>query len=181
MAPDTILAHYEAARDEVIIRIRLRDHVLLVYLAAVGAFFGVALGAPNAKPELVLAIPFIALGAITLVSQHNAVIGALLSFSNKELKPSLKNMGAYAPQWESSNALRDYYKSSLRLRYVGHTVIILVPCAGALIFNINHILSPFPEGVVWWFGLISGLISLWLIARVNQARMDYYQSADWDK
>jgi len=49
---DTARKHYDGARSEITLRMQLRDTVLLAYLGAAGAIFGVALGSSLAKPQI---------------------------------------------------------------------------------------------------------------------------------
>jgi len=75
---------YEVAHSEFNNRIRQRDTILLVYLAASGTVFGVALGTP--KPFTVLLIvPVLALGCAILVYHHSLILGTLFEYCYFEL------------------------------------------------------------------------------------------------
>ena len=73
-AADTARLAYDAARQEILLRMRLRDQALLVYLALVGTIFGVSLSNQDEGGEYILmTIPYIALGVAIIVSQHNVL------------------------------------------------------------------------------------------------------------
>jgi hypothetical protein len=126
-AGETARKHYESARLELIERIKLRDHSLLVYLGVVGTILSAALAMP-AKLEILLSIPYIALGVAVIISQHNEVIGSLGDFCARELEPFLRNLQPPedAPQWDNSAALHDYSMQAIKLRSWGHFLLIIV-------------------------------------------------------
>ena len=53
------IAHYQAARDEILARMGMRETILTVYLGFVGAVFGLAV-AEHPIASVALVIPFIA-------------------------------------------------------------------------------------------------------------------------
>ncbi len=176
---DTARTMYESARAELISRIQLRDNVLLVFMGAVGTVMGVALGT-TARVEILFVVPFLAFGAATIVSQHNAVIGSLADFCVRELSPFLKSIGELAPQWDDSNALQEYRNSAIRLRSWGHTVIVVVPGIAALGLNWQHALkSAFPNGVLWWFGAVFVALAIWEIGNTHFQRKRIYDKFTW--
>ncbi len=180
-AGDTARATYESARQELIQRITLRDHVLLVYLGAVGTILAIALGT-DARNDILMLIPFISLGAAVLVSQHNSVIGSLGDFCVNELDDffiSLKP-SEWAPQWDKSKALQKYSSKSIRLRSWGHSIIVIIPSVLGLAINWNHALySPFPEGIVWWFAALCFALAIWIITVAHNLRVQLYRKYKW--
>lgn len=179
---DTARANYDSARTELIERIRLRDNVLLVYLTLVCAVFGVAFGTSD-RIDVLLSLPFVALGTTVLVCQHNCVIGSLADFCVNELIPVLKSESPpeYAVQWDNSNALHNYSTRAIQLRSIGHSLLILIPCIAALGTNWKHgFCSPFPFVVTWWFGLFCVTIIFWLIWQSHKWRRDIYATFNWE-
>ena len=169
-AGDSARQHHTTARSELIQRIQLRDHVLMVFLAAVGTLFGIAFGT-SAKPEILLVVPYLTLGATVIISQHQEVIGSLGSFLHNELHPFLDKIGEAAPQWDTSEALKDYLTTAIWMRTSGHSILLLVPCLAALAINWRHgFFSAFPEGPVWWFGVVFMLTSCVVIYKSHQWR-----------
>ena len=177
---NTARTNYVVARTELVERIRLREQVLLVYLAVIGTIFGIALENFE-KNTILLIIPFIAFGCSILVSQHNSVIGTLLHFCSHEIKPFLESIDEYAPQFGVSMAFKEHSKRSNYLRSFGHAIIIIIPCFVALIYNIHHAISPlFSGGFAWWFALICTVFSIGIIHYVHKLRSNVYKETNWD-
>jgi hypothetical protein len=179
---DTARGNYNSARTEIIERIRLRDNVLLVYLALVGTVFGVAFGT-NIQIEVLLALPFVALGTTVLICQHNCVIGSLADFCVNELIPVLKSESPpeYTVQWDNSNALHKYSTQAINLRSFGHLLLILIPCINALVMNWKHIFSStFQLVVVWWLGSACVVFILWFVWRSHKWRKNIYATFNWE-
>lgn len=174
----TARVHYQAARDELVMRVRFRDQVLLVYLPFVGAMSAVALGVN--KPEILLAIPYVALGCAIIVSQHNNVVGSLIAFINTRVKRTLEVLEAGAPEFTSSSVFHGHSLRSNRFRSIGHAVIILAPCGLALGVNWKELLAPFPLGIAWWFGLVSTGFAGWVIRYVHKLRTEVYDKTPWE-
>ncbi|MGH7454190.1 MAG: hypothetical protein ACRENG_22745, partial [bacterium] len=92
MAPgETTRKNYESARDELVQCIQLREQILLFFVGGGATIYSVALGAEN-KLEILLAIPYLSFGTAVIISQHNAVIGALGHFCAHEIGPFLKKL-----------------------------------------------------------------------------------------
>jgi len=104
---------------------QLRDTVLLAYLGAAGAIFGVALGSSLAKPQILWVLPFLSLGAAILVAQHHEVIGSLQHFLVTELQAGYADEAA--PQWNSSVAFTENSHRQIWWRVAAHFVLIVGP------------------------------------------------------
>jgi hypothetical protein len=157
---ETARTNYQSVRSEILERIQLRDNVLVMYLGAIGAFFGLSLGT-QAKPEILLIIPYFALGATVIITQHHSMIGSLGDFLAREMEPFLKKIGEYAPQWDTSNAIRDSsHRLSWRGLTVGYILLIDVPAAAALFLNRGSIDLPLPESLLWWSGVALTILSV---------------------
>jgi len=179
---DTARANYNSARTELIERIQLRDHVLLLYLALVGTVFGVAFGT-SIQIEVLLSLPFVALGTTVLVCQRNCVIGSLADFCVNELIPVFKSESTpeYSVQWDNSHSLHKYGTQAVRLRTIGHSLLILFPCIAALGINWKHVIfSSFPFVVAWWFGLVCVAFIIWLVWKSHKWRTDIYATFNWE-
>jgi hypothetical protein len=178
---DTALAFHDSARQEIIMRIRLRDNVLLFYLAVVGAIFGVALGT-TVKLEVLLTIPFIAVGSAIMVAQHHEVIGALGYFISHELYHHLCSLtpSESTPQWDRSEAFRDHIKRAILYRVWGQSIMLSIPCIASLGCNYRHaIASPFPYGPLWWFATLCTAIIFYIIYSAHKWRKDLYAKYKW--
>ena len=105
------LEFYKAARSELVERVKLREQVLLLYLAFVGAIASTALSQNNFR-EISLVLPFLGLGCAILVSQHNAVIGALIRYTTKDLHEYLFIKPCSVPDFVNSSSFRVRPQSS---------------------------------------------------------------------
>jgi hypothetical protein len=65
----------EMARNELLVRLRLRDQVLIVHMGFVGAVLGVALGT-TVNYEVLMAIPFVALSMASKKGDRRQTLGA---------------------------------------------------------------------------------------------------------
>jgi hypothetical protein len=170
-ASDTAKRNYEKAKDESILRVQIRDQVLLAFLAATGTLFGIALGSANAY-EVLLIMPYLALGASIIVSQHNSMIGAIGSFIAEETTTFLKEREEEeAPLWENSAALADYSSNMILSRSFGHFILLISPAIAGLAMNHIHIFqSSFPYGPAWWTGMISTTLAIYVLLRSHLFR-----------
>lgn len=168
---DTARQTFAAAREEIITRMQQRDTVLLGYLAAVGAIFGLVSGSP-AKPGLLWMLPFLALGAAIMVAQHHEVIGSVQDFLVSELQPFLKEIHEDAPQWNSSKAHKEYSTRAIGWRFVAHFVLIPIPSLVGLYLYWSH---P-TEAIAWkrlgYLGII--LLSVVVLMISHMYRWELY-------
>ena len=142
----------------------------MVFLAAVGTLFGIAFGT-SAKPEILLVVPYLTLGAAVVISQHHEVIGSLGSFLHNELHPFLETIDEVAPEWDTSQALKEYLTTSIRMRTLGHGILLVVPSLAALGLNWHHgSFCPFSEGPVWLSGVGFTGLSCLVIFKSHQWR-----------
>ena len=141
--------HMEQARNELLLRLRLRDQVLLVHLVFVGAAFGAGFTA-NVGYELFLAIPFLALGFALIHGHHHCHLGLLTSFCANEIAPLLRSLGEPAPVFDDSETLRPHAAPATSRRSWATAIIFVVPCALALVVNWKYVVSyTFPMTLVW--------------------------------
>jgi hypothetical protein len=180
---DTARKNYEVARAELLERIRLRDQVLLVYLGIIGTIAGIALGT-SAKREILLIIPFIGFGCSILVSQHNAVIGALIRFAYVDIRSFLKELAEeeYAPIFVCSDSFRKHSSTSNKLRSIGHSVIIVGPIFFALAYTGDYALGDkLPKASLWWAGAFLMVVSIGVIWYIHKERQRVYSETKWDE
>jgi len=177
---ETARQSYIAARNEILLRMKLRDQMLLFYLAAIGTLLGIALGTSN-SPEILLVIPLIALGTSIIVSQHNVVMAVLGQFCAEELGRFFKNLdpSENSPQWDNSKTYKSFSANSTNLRSLSHITIILVPSFLALMINWKHINSPFPLNLIWYIGVACFIFSFVIILKSHTARSNFFQNRDW--
>ncbi|WP_038881859.1 hypothetical protein [Vibrio jasicida] len=161
---------YEAARAELIERIRLRENIILFYVGAVATLLGVAFGKESVNNEILFVIPLLSLAASILVSHHNSLIGALGLYCSVELKNSLNsNLENPVVQWDESKALIQGSSKAVRTRLIPHLLVISAPALIALIVNIHYLSTLWSwDAVVWFMGFccfISSIIYICLSGR----------------
>lgn len=149
------LQYYEAARTELNVHLRLRDQALYLYLGAIAALYSIAFGT-TLNLEILLVIPFLALGGTLIVTQHDAYIGVLAAYCAKDLGNVLADKGV--TQWDNSEVKRAYEKRLVSSRQWGHSLIMLLPAGAALIVNYGHAFSLSLMSITWYLGLIVAII-----------------------
>jgi len=179
---ELVSGSYNAARQEILLRMKLRDQILLTYLVVVATLLGIALKTPDAY-GILLAIPLLALGAISLITTHMVAADHLGEFCSKELGPYFEAPvpPGVIPQWDNSQTFHNYTMTSAKFRTVAHGLIVLVPSIMALGVNYPHAFgSPFPYGPLWWFCLVCffGVAAIMYIG--YQARKEKYNKRIWE-
>jgi hypothetical protein len=159
---------FESARAELVSRIGLRDQVLMLFVAASGAIFTIAL------------VPMLSMGAALLVAQHNGMIGAIRSYCATEFQLALDSQNFSMPQWDNSYALGQFRQSGVSHRSWGHIIVLVVPAFIGLAVNYKHaIYSSFPFGPLWWGGLVSTFLVAYVLVKSHLWRsssFDQYQA-----
>src|SRR5258708_26932740 len=126
---DAVLEHYKALRAEVIERLKMRDQVLLAYLAAVGVLVGYSAGdAVRLKTMfdiLMILLPFLALGAATCVAQHQDTITSFNEYIIHDLLPQLSTPPPSF--YDTSRAAQLHTPNSLSPRFITPTDVIHRP------------------------------------------------------
>jgi hypothetical protein len=80
-----------------------------------------------------------------------------------EVGAFLKEIGEYAPQWDCSAALASYSARMIWVRTIGHLLLLVTPPTIGLLLNWGDgFSSPFPNWLIWWFGLACTGISVYL-------------------
>jgi hypothetical protein len=64
------LEYHQALRAEILERLKMRDRILLGYLAAASALVGYGLEKPDYLPRFAFILPFLALGSALTIAQH---------------------------------------------------------------------------------------------------------------
>lgn len=175
----TALEFYKAARLELVERVKLRDQVLLVYLAFVGVISGASLSISGSK-EVAMTLPFLGMGCAILVSQHNSVIGALIRYTSVDLHNHLMPAKVTIAEFVNSSSFKGHSRQSNFFRSTGHAIVIIVPECTGLGINYTHALSsPFPLGPAWWFGALCTIASVVIILVAHLGRHRVYTQTPW--
>lgn len=90
---ETLLAYYEADRAEILERLKIRENIAVLYIGAIGAVAGYALGAPLERFYLAhTVIPFLAWGTALLYFQQDQVIDQLSKHCADEICPDIAKL-----------------------------------------------------------------------------------------
>ncbi len=175
---EVALQYYQAARTEVNIHLHLRDQALYLYLGAIAALYSIAFGT-TLNLEILLVVPFLALGGTLIVTQHDAHIGVLAAYCAKDLGSVLADKGV--TQWDNSEVKRAYEKRLVSSRQWGHSLIMLLPAGAALIINYGHSFSLSLMSITWYLGLIVVIISFYWLINTAKYRRYLQQEEKRDK
>ena len=183
---DTARAYYQQAGAELILRIQLRDNVLLLYLGAIATLIGVTLaqGASrgNQSLQLLLVIPYVAVGVTVILAQHHTAIGAMVEFFSSEFDQFLQGLTPpeNAVQWDNSKAAKGYAAHAMFQRTLGQIVILLLPCGASLLINWPSSIFPnLLDGVLWWGGFFATIFSAWVLGRAHRFRNTINKNLNW--
>ena len=171
------------ARDELLERLRLRDRLLLAYLALAGVAGGWAV-VKGGEPKVLLVLPLVALAIELIRAQHYQHIGLLACFcaTHDGAIPSRQPNEEWAApvlfdQWIAlgSQALR-----ATLLRALGTALVILLPPLAALLWNWEYRTLEPQRGddslrmvLLWWAGVVSFLAaaSVSVLAYLHRRRL----------
>ena len=105
--------HYEAVRDEALLRIRLKQGLLAFYFAFVGAVLGFSL-TKDQSGEIAILIPLVSLGVAWMLWDHERM---MIHFGHW-MEEYSRYLGSYVvneqagqdrfPLWDTSSALKEY-------------------------------------------------------------------------
>ena len=162
---EILVSFYEATRNEIVARLRLRDTFLASYTVAVAATIGfskAALGEPHTEALYIL--PYLALAFTMLVCYHHFAVATLGMYLKQELWPQLKTTGAIAPMFEVSASYLQHRSGAWRLRAAGQLVVLLSPPVFCLIVNFHDASQSLPPRTLyWWFGLVAIALSGYVV------------------
>ena len=178
---DTAREYYSNMRQEINVHIQLRDQALFLFLGAIGVLFGIAFSEPQTI-EILLVVPFVGLGVAFIVSHHDAAIVTIASYCNHELDESLKANNEWLVPWDKSSSMCHFEEKLIINRFWAHFLMIILPVSFCIVVNYSHALwFPFPLSIAWWFGLISGLIAIYIIKDAAKYRRMLYSNYPKDE
>ncbi len=171
----TAQCYYTAARDEVLLRLRLRDQVLLAYTVAGSSVIGLSLSDITSIGNTVaLIVPFLAVGASILISAHSIAITHLGSYTVK-LKDAIDSCRVHkevaVEPWDYSEVYMYYSEKNSGKRLSGHIFVICIPAIFSLIVTFDQVVYPFTlHSVLWLCGVCLVVWSLYVLANAHIVR-----------
>lgn len=178
-AGETARTNRDSARQEVLERIRLRDNALLAYLGASGVVFSLALS-KDTSSLLLLLVPYFSLGTAMIIAQHDAAIGSLCMFLTQELDPFVRELGEWAPTWESSVALFRFARKAIVFRTVSHSMLVVLPALLALALVRGDCFSAGVSATLaWWISATVVAALLAVVVDSHATRSRHYRDTAW--
>lgn len=119
---DLLKSSYEAARNEILVRLRIRSQVVSMYLGASGVLLGYMIE-NKMPPYFVIFINVFTLAVALMLSHHNICIASAAAFCRNELKGKFLGI----PMW--NNCSVDKRDTSLRrgFRFFSQLFILSFP------------------------------------------------------
>ena len=102
------LEYHKALRAETVERLKMRDRILLGYIAAASALVGYSLEHLHDVSPLVLILPFLALGSAITIAQHQDQIVAFNQYITRELADHLPSAAEKVITFNESDAARQH-------------------------------------------------------------------------
>lgn len=144
--------YYKAARDEVVMRIRLREQALHYFLVSSAAILSLAFATiSSVGGTIVLIIPFVSLGTAIFIANHHIAItniGKYAGYLRKAIDKCRtihyenEYPGKTPPElvpWDVCDVYKTEGKLSSRLRFLGNLAIIIAPSLLALVIGFLQI------------------------------------------
>jgi len=170
---DKLKLSYEAVRTEMMVRFRLREQLLAIYLGAAGVLSGVAFNEPGDK-EILLIIPFFALGVTLLICRHEYTITRLSHFCSNELRPFFAKVNP-VPQWDGSQTVKKGRFQKDWSRIFAQLIIIGTPCGFSIKYSSNTAYQK--TSICLLVICVSCIVYTWLVRR-KQSKTANFRAPD---
>jgi hypothetical protein len=138
------LKYYKALRAEIVSRFEMRDKVIVGYLAAIGALLTVGFskvdssGNQNLLSSLLVVVPFLSLGALSMVAQHQDQVTAYYQYFCTELRSSLSEKEQTVPMFYESRTAQDHTRHILRTLFISQFLIMCGPPILVIFLNVPY-------------------------------------------
>jgi|GEM_PF-6163419 len=172
----TAQTYYKAARDEIIVRIRMRDTILLAYNVSAASIIGLSITDISGLGSTVaLIVPFLAIGCSILVSSHSIAITALGNYTN-QLKLAIdacrNHKDVKIEPWDYSATFMRYASKHALSRLKSHIWIIRIPALTALYVASENFVYPLDVySIIFSLGVLMTIFSMYELIRAHWSRM----------
>jgi heme exporter protein D len=166
---EIILSFFESAKDEVYVRIKLRDTLLAIYTTAAAATFTVAKASSTAgriPAESLLILPYVCFAFTLLICYHHLCIATLGSYIKFELHKNL-SVGKQIHVFDSWSGFQKHRSGAQRLRTLGQALVLLTPPAIALWSNKGAAFLVTADTAFFWLGVCATLASLAVVTTTH--------------
>ncbi|OOQ70122.1 hypothetical protein C1S86_11165 [Vibrio parahaemolyticus] len=178
------LKFYDAARTELVERIRLRETILLFYITVIATLLGVAYNKANHHGVLLI-IPYISFSIGYLLQHHNTLIGTLGRYCHSlHISHLVYGFDKPLEQWDNSSILREQSELATSSRFWPQAAILSIPSGFALFVNheryddiveANSLFST--EFIGWaalWLGGVMTFFSVYFLYESKAARKSLF-------
>ena len=121
------IEYFKTLRTESIERLKMRDQILLSYLGAAAALVGYGQQNQRFNASLVMVIPFLGIGAATMIAQHQDQIVAFSEYTSLELSRDLPDCPRPVIDFNSSTAGMTHLSRNLWMNFIAQLVLICGP------------------------------------------------------
>jgi hypothetical protein len=142
------LEYYKALRSEIVARFQMRDRIMIAYLGATGALLGLGLEKVHDVPSdqqllqsLLVLLPFLSLGAVSMVAQHQDQVTAYYQYFSTELRASLSDREKSIAMFYSSRAAQEHTPHILGMLFVSQLLLMCGPPVFAMFLNTPYLES----------------------------------------
>ncbi len=154
---------YEAANQQMTIRIAARENILIGYIAAAATLIAVAFGSQEFR-QLALVIPYMAAAVAMILLNHENVI--------RQLEAYLADITKHMPNdWSGREAISRERIMGLGYRTAALFLIIGVSSSAAILVGRDVTRDSI---VVWWGGILFTVVATILIVWPRIRRMRQY-------
>jgi hypothetical protein len=135
------LEYYKALRTEIVSRFEMRDKVILGYLAAIGTLLTLGFskldssGNENLLSSLLVVVPFLSLGALSMVAQHQDQVTAYYQYFCTELRSSFSEKEQTVPMFYLSRTAQEHTGHILWMLFMSRFLIMCGPSIFVIFLN----------------------------------------------
>jgi len=140
-----VLQYMQELRAEVIERLKMRDAIMIAYLAGTGALLGFGVEHPatgQLREYLLILVPFLSLGAISIVTQHQDQIAAFNQYLTNELNLCLPPAERSVVMFNNSLAAKEHTMHNLWLVLIAQFLLMCGPPVVAILINGPYAFRP---------------------------------------
>ena len=152
---NALKSSYEAVRNEIILRVRIRTQVIGFFVVGAGTICSYLVSQP--VPELLVVISFFSLAMSLMVVHQDFSITEAADFCKKSIKPLYgKNV-----LWNNCATENGRAKKKRRLRFYSQLAIFLFPPVVSYIYIASQPeMLPYKSFVFTWYSLIPACMAV---------------------
>jgi hypothetical protein len=164
---ELVLHFYESARQEILLRIGMRETSMMSYLGAVAALIAGAIA--EKEHLLLLIIPFLTLAISLITLHHNLYIGGLIKYCGSELDSYFRKKTKVS-HWDTSKTRINLSEQTKAKRLWGDMVLIITPSLLGFVMNYKILSTVNLLFILFLSGIICVIISMILIYKTKKSR-----------